>query len=760
MKVGIMTWFQYHNYGTALQVTAISKAIEKLGHSPYIINYHTNGQIVKKNNEGIIREGCIRCYQRVGNHFYQRYELPEREKCFDDFYREYLKFTNPCDVLPQLEKLNNQYDVFICGSDQVWAPSLYNPHYYLDFVYDENRMIAYAPSVGLSDIADENIRRRIKENVSRFAYLSTREKSGSKMLSELIQRPVATVLDPTLLLSNKVWNLYESSFAKDKKPYMLVYMLGKREEYWSVIGKIAKHLSLEIKIIPVFYKDLKRKGCIEEPVGPKDFLSLIHNAAYVCTDSFHGLAFSVNYNKNFTVFERFKSNDKLSQNSRIYNLLDILELENRLYSKNYQSCDVEIKYEKVNCLLETERSNSLNYLKSALESIGHYVSSVKRPQHIFQGDALCCGCGACQSICPMRAIVITQNRDGFYVADVMKEKCISCGKCKEVCPYLDSENSCTVESAQLYSYKDKDMGVLTKSSSGGMAYRLAELALEYGCSAIGCKMDFKSHRTVHTVIPPEKKNLLGQLQGSKYMQSEFSIIMDTLRKKDEKLVVFGIPCQIAGARKIVENRENVVLVDLICHGVPSYALYEKYLQYLAEKKKLEINEKFNTIFRYKPSGWRDIHIYNGNFNNHAIQNQKKDPYYIMFEHGFCYSKGCYECPWRDKSAADIRLGDYWAQKYATDMTGVSMVAVFTKRGEEWIDRIRVMDCGKLKVESVNDYFSCQQIKNNPRPVFWEELVKDLNSDEKTLLQVLEEYVIPFERRKKIRKYLSKIKQKV
>lgn len=754
MKVAIMTWFQYHNYGTALQVTALCKIIDKLGNDSCVINYEQNGKPVLVLNSNIVPFVFDKAFHILGNHFYCGYTKKERDFKFKEFLNKNIKFTKTCKNLLDLENLNCCFDAFVCGSDQIWAPSVFNPHYFLDFVIDERKLLAYAPSVGLPKINNPNVQNRMRECIERFPYLSTREKSGSLLINKLIGRDVESVLDPTFLISCDEWLQFASNLGRNYGPYLLVYMLGRNESHWKSIYKIAKELNLNVKVIPVFTRDLKREGCIKDIVGPEEFLSLVYNSSYICTDSFHGLSFSIIFNKPFSVFERFKSNDKLNQNSRIYNILQLTELETRLIkNRNIDKIREEINYSKVNSILSKEKLASLNFLRNSLNSISKSEAFFSRKNNVTKDTSLCCGCGACKSVCPTDAIELKLNDDGFYQAYFNENTCISCGKCRAVCPYLNYKTNKELKECKLYSYIDYDKEVLKTSSSGGLAYRIAKQSLENNCAVCGCVYDEVKHSAKHVIISPSEKNKLKYLQGSKYLQSKF---YDVISQINNNMVVFGTPCQIASVRALYGNKYNLLLVDLICHGVPSYNLYQKYMEYLSSNKELDVSKKFKTVFRYKEKGWRERYIYNENQEKSFCASQKKDPFFLFFEHGFCYSKSCYECPWRDKSAADIRLGDYWHRKYSKNNTGISMVVAITEKGESCISRISDEKLGSLKSEPILDYFECQQIKNNVRPVFWEELISDLNS-KKSISEILEEYIMPYERLKNLRNIYNDIK---
>ena len=369
LKLGIMTWFQYHNYGTALQVTAMHEILKKMGCSPVVIQYYTKHCFFEYKNESFVKYIMKKCIRRLKSIGKVQYSTLERDKKFEEFLSNNLIFSGMCNSLSELEALNDKFDYFVCGSDQIWAPSCFDPHYFLDFVSDNKKKIAYAPSVGLPKIEKDDIKKEMARLCSSFAHLSTREESGSKIIHDITGRKVKTVLDPTFLLSKNEWRNFESkSVEKTSAPYLLVYMLGHNKYHWKMIHNIAKKLELGIKIIPVFRRDFLRKGCIKSPVGPAEFLSLVSSASYICTDSFHGMAFSINYGKQFVVFERFTQNDPINQNSRIYNLADKLDLNDRIISKNNKIENIlnQIDYINVRLKLDALISESLQYLKDSL----------------------------------------------------------------------------------------------------------------------------------------------------------------------------------------------------------------------------------------------------------------------------------------------------------------------------------------------------------------------------------------------------------
>lgn len=749
-----MTWFEYYNYGTALQLYAMNRVLTRLGEEPIVIAYHAR-QIGKG---GKYREGIIpKCRRKIKNRIYRNIVNSERDCLFESFLNRNLFFSNECDTLSDLELLNDSLDVFICGSDQIWAPSCFDPHYYLDFVSDNNRMIAYAPSIGLRELENKYVRAEITRLAARFNYISTREEAGSEMLSQLINREVHTVLDPTLLLTKADWEEYLLNQQDNEneicgKKYMLVYMLGTNETYWKQIYTIAKRKGLSVLVVPVFEKDYARKGCLKKPIGPEEFVRLVRDCEYVCTDSFHGTVFSILFEKNFYVFERFRNNDKNNQNMRIYNILTLLDLSDRLVGKRPLD-DKEVDFEKVKTILNQKREDSFFFLKSALYGNVEKITENKvKSNNIKNHTSLCCGCGACKCICPVGAIEIVENEEGFLQSIVDENKCISCGKCVKICPYCSAEHGKKCSDGRLYSYKDSASEVLMKSSSGGAAFALSKILIDESYKIVGCEYDYK-HGAKHTIV--ESKDKLGCLQGSKYVQSLFHPALEKVID-EKKVAIIGTPCQIAGARKLLEQvgNDKAVYIDLICHGVPSSYLFEQYKKYLV-RKGLEEN-KIKVLFRYKPKGWTYKYIYSSDSNNIVCQSQSIDPFLTCFEHGICYSKNCYECPWRDKSVADIRLGDYWGPRFENDKTGVSMMLALTEKGEHYVNRMQESAQGYIVEQAFYDYCSFQQTRNENEPLFRAEVIGRLK--EGTSISVIsKEYAMPYVIRQKIGKITYKLK---
>lgn len=754
-KVALMTWFGYHNYGTALQVTALSHEISSLGYDIEVVDYHPTGKIAARPRwEGnasalgeLVAKGMSRLRQRD-------YAPAARELRFEKFLTENLKFTKFCSTMSDLEALNDRYDTFMCGSDQIWAPSVFDSHYFLDFAGDDRLKVAYAPSVGLPRVDDKDVASRMARLCGRIDALSTREESGSEIVAELTGREVATVIDPTLLVTPAKWRRMAAKVkVAGDRPYLLAYMLGQNETHWKRIYAIARRLGLSVRVVPVFMRDLHREGCIKEPIGPHEFVSLITNASYVCTDSFHGIAFSINLERDFCAFERFKRDDAGSQNSRVYNILNKVGLRDRLVTKDVTDemlCE-QIQWDVPSTKLATERDRSLSWLKQALS---REPKSSPRNDNVLHDRSLCCGCTACACVCPVGAIKVSLDVEGFWRAKVDEDACVSCGKCRKVCPFIEHARSLSIEDGMLYSYKSGDAAQLLVSSSGGAGNAISKAAADAGAAVLGCAFDVSEGGAVGCLVLPGDEEGLASLAGSKYMQSNVGQSLMEAVYHEGPLLITGTPCLVAAARNLLGGRDDVTYVDLICHGVPTRLLYDRYKEWLSFK--YEINPKAaHTVFRYKPKGWRERFIYTSDGTHDACLHQRCDPYFLIFEAGQCYAGCCYECPWRATSMADVRLGDYWGPRYKDDGTGVSMLLALTERGRELICRLE--QTGSVEKAPLSDYLDYQQTENLPEPVFRIEVLAELSVPEYGIQRVCDKFAEPVAKQRDFYQKLEPIK---
>ena len=282
------------------------------------------------------------------------------------------------------------------------------------------------------------------------------------------------------------------------------------------------------------------------------------------------MIFALNFEKQFCALKRF-NNQSNSQNSRIFNILKKFNLEDRIYDNN--CCLNEIDFAKVNKMLTRERNNSIAYLKKSLNISNKQVDNKTICSN-------CTGCGMCASVCPKKCITIDIDEDGFFKYKIDANKCIKCGLCKKICAQNQNNSKLINNNNKLYSAMAKNKKILNKSSSGGIAYELAKRALQLNYAVVGCTYNYNNNRAEHIII--RKENELQMLSGSKYLQSFTQNAFKEISKIKQGVII-GTPCQIASIDnylRITEKRNNFILIDLICHGVPSYLLWDKLIKEL------------------------------------------------------------------------------------------------------------------------------------------------------------------------------------
>ncbi len=743
-KIGLMTWFTYHNYGTLLQCKAMLSLIEKLGYSVKLINYkpRPNYKTIKYS---LVRKGINYTKRKIVNKTTNSLIL--EQKNMDKYIENYPK-TSEVNTAPQLYALNDEFDAFVCGSDQIWLSSAFDENYFLSFVQDSNKKISYAPSLGTTTIGNGIIKNKMKKLISSIDYLSVREQQGADLIKELTSREAKVVLDPTLLLDHEDWK--KEMVEINESNYIAAYFLGDNKDYIEICNKIAKKLNKKLFFIPNKPKDLLNPNTTKNDIGPKEFLSIIDSADLVLTDSFHGMIFSINFKKDFIAFKRFKDNT-LSQNSRIINILKKLELMDHLYEDNIEetlksslNTDYSIVHDKLNIL----KKDSINFLVNALEKSTNYDITHNKI-HITN---ICTGCGVCAISCPQKCINIIKNENGFYEYKINHNKCIRCGICKKVCAQHNNKlEDKKIATKLLYSGCSVSKSIIKKSASGGICVNIAKLYLKNNSKVISCGYDYNEQQAKMIVLDNIKD--LELIQGSKYLQA-FTVDAYKEIKNIDKGVIIGTPCQIASLDlylKMINKRNSFLLIDFICHGVPTDLLWKKYIQDFDTPQKIS--------FRNKDKGWHCKVMEINTATKKYIKSEKKDIFYHFFNIGNIYNKCCYECKYRKSSCADIRVGDYWGPKFKNNLVGMSMIIPLTELGERTIEELVNEKIIDLNQENIKDYFRYQQSENIRINLNYEEIMDDLKNNSISLLEIDKKYNKKILHKQKFWKIVDKIRYK-
>jgi coenzyme F420-reducing hydrogenase beta subunit len=304
----------------------------------------------------------------------------------------------------------------------------------------------------------------------------------------------------------------------------------------------------------------------------------------------------------------------------------------------------------------------------------------------------CFGCRSCEQICPQNCISILPDTEGFLYPQINSDLCINCGLCLKHCPSV-----CAVKHEgypKALGLKLKDEKELSESASGGVFAGVANYIIENKGVVFGCAFN-DNLQAQH--IKVESKEVLKSLKGSKYVTSNtlqtYKEVSATLKSNPDKLVFYsGTPCQIHGLYSFLGfHPENLLTADIICHGVPSQKLFDKYIKWLSLKLKGEITY---IGFRDKDiSGWTCKGKAKTKFKTKKIYGAV-DPYYSSFLYGNIYRHSCYQCPFTDikKRAADITMGDFWGieninSKFYSSK-GVSCCLLNSEKGKMFFEKVR------------------------------------------------------------------------
>ena len=371
-KIVLVTWVGNGNYGTSLQSFALHRKLEMLGYKvSFLQNFpNTFGFKYKVNN--ILSSLGIDTKKIKETIRPQKQTLKQRKLA--DFISKNYSFYKPILSQSDLGELKASTDVFVTGSDQIWNTAFrFTPFYFLDFAGDSKR-VAYASSIGLNDFPKQH-KPIVKELLSKFSHIGLREQTAVDIVSKLLGRTdVVQVLDPTFLLNEVEWTEISDKATieiKLPKKFIFCYLIGNNSWYKQQLGEVISATGIKnVIIVPAAENaDFSIEGAtVYENAGPLEFVKLIKESSFVCTDSFHATAISINLNKNFVEFMRFKDSDKVSQNSRIYDVLNHYQLMNRIYSDKTTEWSDGIDFKYSNIQLEEDRRHSLNYLINAIEN--------------------------------------------------------------------------------------------------------------------------------------------------------------------------------------------------------------------------------------------------------------------------------------------------------------------------------------------------------------------------------------------------------
>lgn len=343
----------------------------------------------------------------------------------------------------------------------------------------------------------------------------------------------------------------------------------------------------------------------------------------------------------------------------------------------------------------------------------------------------CTGCKMCSQICNHNAIKFVENREGFWYPSIEFSKCIQCDLCRIKCPInreLKKDMEFGIAAYGAWTLNEKTR---INSTSGGI---FTELALKwvdkqgfFAGAAYGTNLSVK-----HKIV--EKRELLNQLQQSKYVQSDTEEIYKKVKKllldESSKVIFSGTPCQVAALKSFLgKDYKNLLTIDFICCGVPSPKVYKEYINFLEKENNSQVTKIW---FKNKTFGWHSLSTKISFRNNKTyLKRSNVDPYMIAYiESGLDLRTSCYQCDFKqNQHYSDITLGDFWGIENIypqySDERGVSAVIINTEKGHELFKSIKSeIFCFKTQIDMIakGNFTLNQSMKDNPkRDEFFSEL---------------------------------------
>ena len=691
MKAGLVTFYHIHHYGALLQAAATERAVESLGGACEIIDYYVN------QNNDLFRKPTGVGSAAADVHTALHYKaLRDRYQRFERFSKDHLRISgHRFESLEELRSAELPYDLILSGSDQIWNPKIF-PDGRFDPVFfgafSTRRKIAYAPSFGVPHIP-EGMEEELRSYLEQFSHISVRERQGREIVKEITGKDVPVVLDPTLLLTAEQWSAM--AVPPDRSGgYILCYCISKPGALAPYIQRLAEETGLPVvQLCGIRQKVHPKAACVLD-AGPSEFLGLFQNASYVCTNSFHGTVFSVQFQKPF--FTAVAPSELAApESSRTFSILSRLGLTERIIGTGATAgLDDTIDWADVDRRLRAARQSSLDYLRAALwdeacpEQEAPEQEAPAGGAPVLADHTRCTGCTACASGCPRDAITMERDREGFAYPTVDLDKCVHCGRCTAVCPLLHEREPKPLPA--VFAAWNRDESIRKDSTSGGAFTALADYVLEGGGVVFGAAFDGKQHLRHVACF---RKEDLWRLRGAKYVQSDLG---DTFRAVREalktRLVLFsGTPCQVDGLYRYLGGRpENLITCDLVCHGVPSPGVWEDMARSIEQRKRKGLQA---VRFRNKVTGWKDSH-FTTVYDDGTVDTAPlfRTEYGRAFGRALFLRPSCYRCAYTNMNRpGDFTLGDFWGLRDdelpEQQEKGINLLMVNTPHGSHIFDQL-------------------------------------------------------------------------
>lgn len=297
----------------------------------------------------------------------------------------------------------------------------------------------------------------------------------------------------------------------------------------------------------------------------------------------------------------------------------------------------------------------------------------------------CTGCAACMNACPKKCITMELNKIGELTPKINAETCIDCGLCRRICPQNNPINA--VIPKKCYVAWNKNNELRNIAASGGFAVGVAEFAIKNGYTVYGC--DYNSDMDL-VFFPVKNIEDIKKIAGSKYSQANAGYLYNTIKQEltnGRKIILIGTPCQIAGLKAVMhgENNDNLITIDLICHGTPPNEYLKEYICSVVKDIK-DCNVKFRGEYQQYLSIFKDSKLLYKKYHTF-------DSYYTAFYKNIISRNSCYTCKYaQNKRISDITIGDFWGlgelKKVKKPSQWSSIVLLNTQKGLSFFDKIK------------------------------------------------------------------------
>ena len=306
----------------------------------------------------------------------------------------------------------------------------------------------------------------------------------------------------------------------------------------------------------------------------------------------------------------------------------------------------------------------------------------------------CTGCAACSSVCPKKAITMEADAEGFLMPHINVELCVECGLCQKSCPVLTYKAEVNVPPIAVYAGYIHDIALRRHSSSGGAFPAFANYYYSLA-NGVVVAAAFDGHLNLKHIISTRQKDLY-KFQGSKYVQSNTRDVYPEIKEKligGNEVLFVGTPCQVAGLKSFLRKKyDNLLTVDLVCHGVPSPQLFKSYLKQVGIDNEKEFKDFF---FRNQKSSAYYQHSIVTRYSVKKKILRSKHSYICAYLKGWIHRESCYNCPFAAiPRQADCTIADFWGvlsnkvSFLGETSNGVSMIMINTEKGETMFRKIK------------------------------------------------------------------------